>query len=58
MKKNIIKPLKRNLFRSQLKPRTEQRLTLLGAILIVILLYGVVESLDQYSNTNNTEQQP
>ena len=58
MKKTTIKPLKRNLFRSNLKPRTEQRLTLLGAILIVILLYGVVESLDQYSNTNNTEQQP
>jgi len=58
MKKTTIKPLKRNLFRSSLKPRTEQRLTLLGAILIVILLYGVVESLDQYSNTNNTEQQP
>lgn len=58
MKKNTVKPLKRNLFRSNLKPRTEQRLTLLGAILVIILLYGVVESLDQYSNANNTEQQP
>lgn len=57
MKKNIVKPLKRNLFRSQLKPKTEQRLTLLGAVLVIILLYGVVEGLDQYTNTN-TEQQP
>lgn len=46
MKKNVIKPLKRNLFRSNLKPRTEQRLTLLGAVLIIILLYGIVEGLD------------
>lgn len=46
MKKNVIKPLKRNLFRSNLKPRMEQRLTLLGAVLIIILLYGIVEGLD------------
>lgn len=58
MKKTTVKPLKRNLFRSQLKPKTEQRLTLLSAILVIILLYGVVEGLDQYSNANNTEQQP
>ena len=51
MKKPVIKhSINRNLFR--LKPKQEQRRTLLGAVVLIILLYGLADYADYQEYTS------
>jgi hypothetical protein len=51
MKKPVIKhSINRNLFR--LKPKQEQRRTLLGAVILIILLYGLADYVDYQEYTS------
>jgi hypothetical protein len=50
MKQTFKHSINRNLFK--LKPKQEQRRTLLGAVILIILLYGLADYVDYQEYTS------